>query len=347
MIVGIIIGSLIIFSVLYCIGRCLCCGAECVCCCFRCCAGGCGGGKKNNEKQGYPAPGQPFPYNGQYQSHAMPMYGAAPAFSAPRGAQTATFESPSRPALVHEDSLPAMPSWEHANSKKVEVFEEQHEMNDLGSRGNDIASAQPMLPHSTLSPATTPGQFGSQNAPGSNIGYAGPMNHSSEALSPHGSQVGGYRGATSSPAPGAYGGAAPRNQYGNSNGGYDRIGNNDSRGPYNPYHSPRNPSSPLYAPSGSTAYDPPYSNNNSNNRSQSPYASSPAPRSNPQGWGSQQQQSYGQNQSQSQGYGGYASQSPYGASRQDQYGSSQQNNDGYGGMQGGGRKAVPNSWRDI
>ncbi|KAK3112986.1 hypothetical protein LTR53_010151 [Teratosphaeriaceae sp. CCFEE 6253] len=125
-IVGIIIGSLIVLSLLWCLFRCLCCGAECCCGCLACCNTCCPSprGGKRNRNDGYhqqpppPQPGyQPYP---QYQLQPPPLYAAAGGY---RGAQTATFDAPSpksAAAKYNEDALPAMPSWDNAASRRVD-----------------------------------------------------------------------------------------------------------------------------------------------------------------------------------------------------------------------------------
>ncbi|KAF5846826.1 hypothetical protein GGP41_004864 [Bipolaris sorokiniana] len=152
-IVGIIIGGLILFSVITCIARCICCGAECACCCFRCCASCCGGGRRRGSShkriksdsghpyppQSYgPSPPQANPYaqahaaappppvfnprlanQQQYQSNPMPTFTPAPQQERP---QYATFDS-SKPA-ANEDSLPAMPTWKEGRDVHVEVEEQ-------------------------------------------------------------------------------------------------------------------------------------------------------------------------------------------------------------------------------
>ncbi|XP_014559515.1 hypothetical protein COCVIDRAFT_91568 [Bipolaris victoriae FI3] len=151
-IVGIIIGGLILFSVITCIARCICCGAECACCCFRCCASCCGGGRRGSSHQriksdsGRPYPPQSYgppppqanPYaqahaaappppvfnprlanQQQYQSNPMPTFTPAPQQERP---QYATFDS-SKPA-ANEDSLPAMPTWKEGRDVHVEVEEQ-------------------------------------------------------------------------------------------------------------------------------------------------------------------------------------------------------------------------------
>lgn len=158
-IVVIVIVSLILLSILICVGRVICCGAECACCCFRCCVGCCGG---KNKKKFLDPPAMPSQaWNQQYKSQAQPAYplAAAPAptpFQAASAAvpQFATFEAPSK--KIHEDSLPEMPSWQNASQKKVEVWEEPeaHELEKLSPHGqattttlnSGVASPQPIRP---------------------------------------------------------------------------------------------------------------------------------------------------------------------------------------------------------
>ncbi|KAI8934769.1 hypothetical protein NX059_008457 [Plenodomus lindquistii] len=151
-IVGIIVGSLILISIITCIARCICCGAECACCCFRCCTCCCSGsGGRSSHKRmksdpaPYPAPyaAQPAygapppaaniyaqahavapppssidarPINQQYRSNAMPTFGSV---NAPERPQFATFDSTR--AVVNEDALPAMPTWKDGRDVHVEV----------------------------------------------------------------------------------------------------------------------------------------------------------------------------------------------------------------------------------
>jgi hypothetical protein len=149
-IAAIIIGGLILFSVITCIARCICCGAECACCCFRCCTsccGGGGGGRKSHKRinseparpypqsYGPPPPANPYaqahaaappapvfapqPVNQQYRSNPMPTFTPA---AQPERPQFATFDSSK--AVVNEDSLPAMPTWKDGRDVHVEVEEQ-------------------------------------------------------------------------------------------------------------------------------------------------------------------------------------------------------------------------------
>ncbi|KAF9639509.1 putative fibroin-3 related protein [Lasiodiplodia theobromae] len=121
-IAGIAIAGIIIFSILWCCGRCLCCGAECCCSCLSCCNKCCPGPRKGHRRVESPPPAA-FPNNQQYQS-APPMY-AGPGWNQDNTPQYATFDVSSGDKKFNEDALPAMPTWETAKSTKVEVHEEQ------------------------------------------------------------------------------------------------------------------------------------------------------------------------------------------------------------------------------
>lgn len=79
-------GGIIAFSVVFCIARCICCGAECAICCCKCCsccAGGSDRGHKRmkSENQGYPPP-QPYPQQ-PYSSAPANPYAEARSFAPP------------------------------------------------------------------------------------------------------------------------------------------------------------------------------------------------------------------------------------------------------------------------
>jgi hypothetical protein len=150
-IVGIIIGSLIILGVIGCLVSCLCCGVQCCkgCCecCSCCCPSGNGGRNSRPKYDTQPAPyyqQPPPPANMQYppQPSAPP---AAPAPPAYRGLQTATFDHSSRKA--DEDSLPAMPTWADATTRRVEdpSHPEEVEMDRLDNPEHDVK--QPLQLH--------------------------------------------------------------------------------------------------------------------------------------------------------------------------------------------------------
>ncbi|KAF2636535.1 hypothetical protein P280DRAFT_153332 [Massarina eburnea CBS 473.64] len=153
-IVAIIIGGLIVLSLVLCIARCLCCGAELACCCFKCCTCCCpsGGRNKKHKRMKSPEPA-PTPYhqssytaappiapppiapppidnrslNQQYRSHDAPAFKPSPFFNpapTPTAAvkkeepQTARFDAHAK--VENEDALPPMPSWNDAKDVHIE-----------------------------------------------------------------------------------------------------------------------------------------------------------------------------------------------------------------------------------
>lgn len=160
-IIGIVIGSLIVISVIWCCARCLCCGAECCCGCLSCFNRCCPSPRQRNS--GYEKP-QPYnTYNSQYQSPAPPMYFGG----GYRQPQTATFDSPSN----KPDALPAMPTWSTAQNKKVEddslemekldhqtsaqqgLLHQRHESEDSFEQDGDLGGMQSMFAQKTTAPA--------------------------------------------------------------------------------------------------------------------------------------------------------------------------------------------------
>ncbi|EXJ91384.1 hypothetical protein A1O1_04496 [Capronia coronata CBS 617.96] len=107
-IVGIVVGSLIVLSLIWCFARCLCCGAE-FCSCCNCCRRRDRPPKYKDEYSRVP----PAPYAG-YQPAPVPM-----SYGNPNVPQFATFEDPSG-KKINEDSLPPMPSWDTATKRRIE-----------------------------------------------------------------------------------------------------------------------------------------------------------------------------------------------------------------------------------
>ena len=139
-IAGIVIGSLILLSVLFCLVQCLCCGYSCAkmlcCCCNGCDCGGKGRRRSKDDRgpqhkdSNYHQLHTPNPYSGYQPPAAMaPTYG---------GPQTATFESDTKGG----DALPAMPSWDNAISHRVEV-------NDPAPRHNQDVEMGRLNPQNT------------------------------------------------------------------------------------------------------------------------------------------------------------------------------------------------------
>ena len=147
-------------------------------CCFRCCCRGRRGGRRN--RAGTASMFNPAPYMG-YQpannpSNAPPPYGEPPRF--------AQFDAGSHGKPVHEDSLPAMPSWENAQKKHVEDddvemsrLEVPQEKNPMLAPGADASTADLSNPrfghHETDShPGGPYGAHGPQRQPPAD--YTGP-----------------------------------------------------------------------------------------------------------------------------------------------------------------------------
>ncbi|RMZ74285.1 fibroin-3 related [Pyrenophora seminiperda CCB06] len=207
-IVAIIIGGLILFSLIACVARCICCGAELACCCFKCCtcccpSGGSRGHKRVKSDSAAPYP-QPYgapppnpythnpyaqahaaappappidtrPVNQQYRSNAMPTFALA---AKPERPQFATFDSTK--AVVNEDALPAMPTWKDGRDVHVEVEEQpvpqkrgDLELDRLDRNGSVASGSMAGASAAAALPGTrrSPGPSRSQVSPVNNYGY--------------------------------------------------------------------------------------------------------------------------------------------------------------------------------
>ncbi|KJZ73675.1 hypothetical protein HIM_07008 [Hirsutella minnesotensis 3608] len=144
----IVVGGLILLSIVSCIIRRLCCGLACCCSCFQClkCCGNCCGCCDTPSKQKHKYLEEPYiPPNHGYQMQP-PMHAPSAAHTQQKfePPQYAEFDVPKKGG---EDSLPQMPSWESGNSKKIEVEEEEVEMDHLKQ------SSTPKPPMSTAPPS--------------------------------------------------------------------------------------------------------------------------------------------------------------------------------------------------
>ncbi len=144
----IVVGGLIVFSVVWCIARCLCCGLSCCCeCCqfFKCCGNCCGccdpprGKRSKYLDEPYIPPSQGYkmqpPMNPHFPAAVPTMTPAHTGFSSgvTTGVTPATSHYADTPQYAEfdvskpkggEDALPAMPSWESAGKKKIMLEEE-------------------------------------------------------------------------------------------------------------------------------------------------------------------------------------------------------------------------------
>ena len=151
----IIVGSLILLSILTCIVRCACCAKSCCCSCFSCfkCCGNCCGccdSPEDRDKKKNKYLDAPFiPPNQGYRTEAPMTTGFGPAVGHSGPPQYAEFDVSKKKGT--EDSLPQMPSWEGAGSRKVEMEQEAVEMNNLNKPSNGMTtgvteSQEPTLP---------------------------------------------------------------------------------------------------------------------------------------------------------------------------------------------------------
>ncbi|PHH68949.1 hypothetical protein CDD80_7116 [Ophiocordyceps camponoti-rufipedis] len=145
----IVVGSLILLSIVWCIIRRLCCGLACCCSCcqcLRCCGNCCGCCDTPNRRGQHKYLDEPYipPGHG---------YRAQPPMQAP---QYAEFDVPRKGG---EDALPEMPSWESGNSKRVMIEDDEVEMNQLNKppNTNNYNASPPLAQTPTLNGGSTPG----------------------------------------------------------------------------------------------------------------------------------------------------------------------------------------------
>ena len=223
-IIGIIVASVVVISIVVCCVRCLYCGLSCCCDCFGCFRG------RNRKRTKYadtPSPFNPAPFQG-YQPANSPHGYQPPQYAHfdanPNGNATG--------GKMNEDSLPAMPSWDNAPSRKI--LEENHD-NDV-EMGKLDPQKEPMMAQQV---SAHPAGYSDIDAHLNSLPYQqhGTVSNSS---------VGNSYGPNSPTYGGAYGHSSPTTP--------------------RQYHSPddfrRHPSPPIqqaysaYAPSESTRYEP-------------------------------------------------------------------------------------------
>lgn len=184
-----VIGGLIIIGIVWCIIRCACCGVACCCSCFRClkCCGNCCG--CCDPPGGKPHKYLDEPYNQQGYRTEAPMQAPFPpaAKSVHAPPQYAEFDVSKKDG---EDSLPAMPSWEGANSKKIGMEADAVEMEPL--KKSPMSASDPKMPlmagpsPGPVSPMEPPSPYGPpQGAPyGNPHGYAAARGQPMDPYSP-------------------------------------------------------------------------------------------------------------------------------------------------------------------
>ncbi|KAF2149639.1 hypothetical protein K461DRAFT_324102 [Myriangium duriaei CBS 260.36] len=350
-IAGIIIGSLILLSVLYCVVQIICCGAQCCfclasisrCLCCGCCRGSGRGNRGGDNYDGHVKNNgyvRPADYNtsyqpsymaqGQYASQPAPHYGPP---------STATFDAPTKNTRrANEDALPAMPSWSDAQSRRVEDHHSAHDDVEMGKL-NNAGQSEPMLPKFE-SDDYAYARGDSAHGIGSNSHNTGDLGLGAGAMatSPYRdtySRQDTYRG--SSPAPTYH----THQQYGQGNRGYGQAQTYDS--PYNNYD--HNPSTTTAVGTAYTAAHTaqPYSPTRSAQPQQQQSYNAQRTQSPTYAPQQQQQQQHGYSapqQSQQQGYTAYPGQASYQAHEPT-------SPSVYSSVPETTRKPVQGSWRDV
>ncbi|TKA68334.1 hypothetical protein B0A49_06312 [Cryomyces minteri] len=239
-IVGIILGSLIVLSLL------------------RCCNSCCPSGRRKGYKSAA-APPPPMPPYQQYQSAPPPIYAAG----APQYAQFDAHGGAKDGGKFNEDALPAMPSWDTATSRKVEHPVEEGddvELNHLDPNGNSSSAHAPMLANAAAAPLRSPALA----SPGFPHQQNGTMSGGDLRSSGYGQETGVYSATGHSyPSGQGYGQAA---QYGQSS--------HYARGQsYNGHDYPQSHYPTQYTPS--TIYEPTTANQGARQYPRSPYQQQP------------------------------------------------------------------------
>ncbi|KAI1428342.1 hypothetical protein F5Y12DRAFT_55910 [Xylaria sp. FL1777] len=245
-----IVAGLIIFSVVWCIVRCCCCGLSCCCeCCYclKCCGECCGlcDPPRGKRSKYLDEPFVPPNHDQAYRSPA-PMHSGFES-AKPSVPQYAEFDTGNR---KDADALPAMPSWEDASSKKVLIEEESVEMEPL--KKPEAAQNPSQMNLANIPPATSPGAISPYGPPAGTGGANGYMTAGRNEPSAYGMNQQGYNeydnhgygqqypssgmnNAANGVAGGPMGRRTPHQDYNN---GYDR---NDMNQGYSQYPQSRNP----------------------------------------------------------------------------------------------------------
>lgn len=164
-IVGIILGSIIALSILWCLVKCICGGiVDCCCGCCDCCS--------SRNKNGYQQPAQPpqYPMHNQYYGPQQPMYSAAPMYApspmyAPpqmsggagyRGAPMSPHDAPK------PDALPAFPT--HSRDRQYDDVEMGHIQNSQAGQQQGLLSSHGNADYYGQGQQSAAGDLGAMNA---------------------------------------------------------------------------------------------------------------------------------------------------------------------------------------
>lgn len=158
--------SLILLSIIFCIVRCICCGASCCCGCFNCLSCCCSSRRKKGHQQLPTYPPHPSYFSTQYHQQFPPVY---------NGSQVARFDASKNGSAVDEDALPAMPTWETSAQKRVENSVPAYAASSMELKPIDAASQPVWARENTMVPA----DYG--HSPGARYGGAADEYYSGQA----------------------------------------------------------------------------------------------------------------------------------------------------------------------
>ena len=188
----------------------------------------------------------PTAYMGGYQAAHNPMGGPQPV-PYNQGPQYAQFDTNKGTRKITEDSLPAMPSWDTATSKRVEDFGEEHKDNV------ELGRLEPSIRHPMMSHANNSSVHLRSASPAEP--YTGPDFSTPSSAAPDTS----YHGAVVSPIP----------QKPTGYTGPDFFSQEKS---YAAYTGPAAPAVAVSDVSGSTRYEPSGANEHMGTGNQTPSA---------------------------------------------------------------------------
>ncbi|KAL2392348.1 hypothetical protein ABEF93_001667 [Exophiala dermatitidis] len=191
-IVGIVVGSLILLSIIWCFARCLCCGAELCACCCNCCRPRRSRDRPSKYKDDYSRV-PPTPYGG-YQPTPAPM-----SYGNPNMPQFATFDDPSS-KKINEDSLPPMPSWDTATKRRVEETDAHGdvEMGRLEAQSQRMRGGYNSVPTGPMSPSSLHPQG---EYPNNGLTHSYHSDLGAQRLAPNGSRYESFQSVPLSPPP--------------------------------------------------------------------------------------------------------------------------------------------------
>jgi hypothetical protein len=169
-IVGIILGSILALSILWCVVKCICGGiADCCCGCCDCCSS-----RRNKNRYQQPAPPPQYPMHNQYYGPQQPMYSSAPMYApspmyAPpsmsggagnRGVPMSPHDAPK--GGFNEDALPAFPT--HTQERPYDDMEMGQLQNSQAGQQQGLLSSSANADYYGHGQQSANGDLGAMNA---------------------------------------------------------------------------------------------------------------------------------------------------------------------------------------